>query len=144
MLASIVDAEIVVRDTVFDRAPADLRFAFDFTEAHDAGQVGAGPLFSQNDDFFLFETEIDDSGRAGPSQASPIRCWGHLALALYTKDGDRKFAHLRQLEGVSRWFADQTLQGVRFRSFIPTSASRVMGFTSYGGVISFAFEISRG
>ncbi|MCY1300095.1 hypothetical protein D9M68_747990 [compost metagenome] len=140
MIASITDALVEIREIAFDRAPADLRFAFDFAVAEDVGGLAAGPLFDQDGDFVLFESEVDDTRRAGVSEGAPTRAWGTLTLSLFTKNENREIPHLRQLEEISRWFADQTLREIRFRTFTPARTERPMGFTAYCGTINFDFD----
>lgn len=136
-----VDGEIAIRDTVFEMAPADLRFCFGLVDDTDAGSGAAGPLFKQNKEFCLFEAQIDDVGRAGPSVASPTRCFGSLAISVLSKDSAKEITNRRFLEQVSGWFTEKTIRGIRFRTFQPVSPTRLMGFTSYTGVINFDFEI---
>lgn len=140
MMTSYVDALTAVRDIVFEKVPADLRFAFDFIEAEDLSPLQAGPLFRQDADFVLFEAEVDTSRRAGPSQVSPTRWWGTLAIAVNTKKIGQDIPYQRQLEQLANWFAEQTINDIRFRTFTPLSMSRVRGFASYSGVLNFDFE----
>lgn len=141
MLQYISDSEAIIRELVLDQADPVLRYAFDFSEDTDVGLSNAGPLFKQDADFVLFESEVDNTFRAGPSQVSPTRCQGILAITLFTKDGAKALTHARQLEDISYWFANKTIRLVRFRPFTPLSTTRVMGFTAYSGVINFDFEL---
>lgn len=144
MLQSMTDSLAIIRDIVFERAAPGTRFAFSFTDDQDAGDLQTGPLFDQNEEFFLFEAELVGTRRAGVSAVSPTRCWGELVVSLLTKDSMREIPNKRRLEGVSNWFAEQTIRGIRFRTFTPLSTAKVMGFTSYSGVLNFDFDISRG
>lgn len=139
---STVDGDIAIRDTVFEKADAAMRFCFGLSDDTDAGQASAGPLFKQNGDFFMFESEIVDVERAGPGRASPLRCYGTLAISLMTKNS-REIHHRKLLEQTARWFAEKTIRGIRFRSFLPVSSTQLIGFTSHSGVINFDFEMTQ-
>lgn len=143
MLESLADFEVAVRDRVFDMAGTGYRFSFEATDAIDASDNDAGALFDQNEDFWLFEADIDDTGRAGPGASSPRRAWGSLSLTLFTKAPVNKVPALRELETVAGWFRDQTVGGIRFRSFLPVQPARIQGFTAYSGVITCAFELKQ-
>ena len=140
---STVDGDIVIRDTIFEKADAAMRFCFGLGDDTDAGQTAAGPLFKQDGDFFMFEAEIVDVERAGPSRSSPFRCFGTLGFSLMTKNSSRELHHRKLLEQTARWFADKTIRGIRFRSFLPVSTTQLIGFTSYSGVINFDFEMTQ-
>lgn len=144
MLQSMTDSLAFIREIVFEQVAAGTRFSFSFTDDQDVGDLHSGPLFDQNEDFFLFEAEVVDTKRAGASSISPTRCYGELAISLLTKNGTREIPNKRQLEEVSNWFAEKTIRGIRFRTFTPLSTAKVMGFTSYSGVLNFDFDISRG
>lgn len=144
MLQSMTDSLAFIREIVFEQVAPGTRFAFSFTDDADVGDLQAGPLFDQNEEFFLFEAEIADIKRAGASAVSPTRCRGELVVSLLTKDSMREIPNKRRLEEVSNWFAEQTIRGIRFRTFTPLSTTKVMGFTSYSGVLNFDFDISRG
>lgn len=141
MLSSLTDLDVRVRNFVFERA-VGMRFAFEMTEALDLGELKVGDLFEQNEDFWLFELNIDDVRRAGPGWVSPRRVEGSLDIALLTKAPRDKVKFSRQLEEVADWFQDDTITGIRFRSFIPTPAVPIRGFTAYNGVINLQFEIN--
>jgi hypothetical protein len=143
MLTSITDLHTHVRDIVFNRAPEGLRFTFDLDEAQDLGTAQAGSLLEQNADFVLFDVEVIDVRRAGPSDASPQRCHGSLTLELFSKAPLDEVAYGRQLEQLGSWFADQTLLGIRFRSFLPLRRARAHGFVAYRGAINLDFEITK-
>lgn len=140
MLDTMTQALAEIREIVFDNAPPTARFAFSFVEDEDVGSMQAGPLFDQNEDFLLFETEVSEVRRAGVSSASPTRCWGELAITLHSKNGLKEIRHRGDLESVATWFAEKTIRGIRFRTFTPLSTSRVNGFVAYGGVLNFDFE----
>lgn len=140
---STVDGDIVIRETIFEHAAADLRFCFGLDDDTDAGLSGSGALFTQGRDFLMFESEILDAERAGPSSASPTRCYGALAITLFSKNPAKQITHRKQLEQIASWFSNKTLRSVRFRTFVPVSMSRLMGFASYAGVINFDFEMTQ-
>lgn len=140
MLSSVTEVESRVRNHVISLAAGKL-FAFDMIEAVDASSTQAGDLFEQNEDFWLFEVVISDVKRAGPGYNSPRRYYCTLDLALFTKKPRNKVVFGAELEAVADWFQDQTIDGIRFRSFLPTQDVQIHGFTSYNGVINFDFEI---
>lgn len=142
MLSSATDLEARIRDFVVEKAGPTMLYAFDITEAVDLGDQGAGDLFEQDQDFFLFETVFDKASRAGPGWTSPRRYWGTMDLTLFTKAPRDKVRFSLELERVADWFQDATINGIRFRSFLPTSTVAINGFTAYTGVINFEFEIS--
>lgn len=141
MLNDAADFLTRTRDVVFANAPANMLFTFDQDEFVDMSAQQAGPLLRQDNDFWLFETEIDDTRRAGPSMVSPTRCYGSLLIKLYSKRPRDEVRGLRALEEVADWFADRTIQGIRFRTFLPLTTGKESGFTSYRGVITTDFEI---
>ncbi|MNY26489.1 hypothetical protein D3C86_1603420 [compost metagenome] len=53
-----------------------------------------------------------------------------------------KVLYGQQVEAVADWFQDRTVDGMRFRTFLPTPAVPLRGFTTYNGVIDFEFEIN--
>lgn len=140
MLNSLTELEIRVRDYVLSRS-GNRRVAFDMVEAIDAGPNASGDLFKQNEEFLLFELVVDDVRRAGPGWVSPRRVQGALDLSLMTKAPKDKVRYSMALEQVADWFQDQTISGIRFRSFTPTPAVPIHGFTAYNGVINIDFEI---
>lgn len=137
----VADALSTIRKIAIDNAAPTLRYAFDFTEDTDVGDTAAGPLFKQDQDFLLLETEVEQSERAGPSVASPLRYYGSLYVSVLSKSSGKDLTHLRNLEDFSAWYADKTIRGIRFRTFTPTGNPRLLGFTAYTGVINFDFEI---
>lgn len=140
MHQSVHDGELVVRDTVLDLAPADMRFCFSRLQAVDAGSLASGDLFKQDGDFYIFDVEVDEVTRAGPSMVSPNRCYGYLKVSFLTK-GDAEFTGRRNLEKVADWFAQKTIEGVRFRVFQPAGTYHLLGFTLISGVINFDHEV---
>lgn len=142
MLIDWPEALVRVQDIVFENAPPDLRFSFETFSGRDySANATPGSLFDQNYDFAVFEAAVDTIRRAGPSKVSPTRGWGVLSISLHTKDQDSDIAHMRALDVFSAWFAEKTVKDIRFRTFIPSSTARVMGFLSFSGVLSFEFEI---
>ncbi len=143
MLTSLADLHTRMRDHVFSLAPVGTRFSFDIIEAVDVGDLQAGDLFEQNEDFWLFEIYCDDVGRAGPGVHSPKRCQGTLSISLFTKEAGQAIPALTSLEAVARWFENQTIQGVRYRSFLPVQTVKIQGFNAYSGVMNCDFEIQQ-
>lgn len=137
---SMVAAEKLFREHVFTNVSNDMLYAFDFDEGTDVSSNAAGVLLEQDQDFWLFEWHIEEVGRAGPGRNSPRRYWGTLDLSLLTKAPRDKVKFTGQLENVANWFQDETVSGIRFRTFMPTPAAPLKGFTSYSGVINFEFE----
>lgn len=142
MPESLTDMEVRLRTYIDSRVPAGMLYAYDFVEGWDCSDANAGLLMEQNADFYMFETSMDRTGRAGPSWVSPGKGWGTLDLSIFTKAQRDKVKYLRLLEAVAGWFMDDTVNGIRFRSFLPTPPAPVNGFTSYNGVINFEFEIA--
>lgn len=137
----VADAHAAIREIAIASAAPTLRYSFDFTEDTDVGDTASGPLFKQDQDFLLIEVSVDQSERAGPSVASPLRYYGSLFVSVMTKSSGKDLTHLRNLEDFSAWYADKTIRGIRFRTFTPTGNPRLMGFTAYTGVINFDFEL---
>lgn len=140
MLSSLADLHIRMRDHVFAMAQPGTRFAFDL-DGVDVGDLQCGELFEQNDDFWLFEIDVDDVRRAGPGTGSPKRCSGSLSITYCTKTAGNAVPALAQLESVAAWFSDQTITGIRYRSFVPIRSARIQGFTAHSGVMNCDFEI---
>jgi hypothetical protein len=139
---SIVDAEIAIRNRVFEVMLTEA-FSFNRDTFEDASQHGLGDLIQQNQEFWVFQTILEDSYRVGPSLGAPTRYEGTLEVALYTKNPSA-IADQRKMEWVTDKFSEQTLSGVRFRTFFPYKANMERGFTAYKGVIHFDFELYRG
>lgn len=140
MPESMVAAEKLFRDYVYSKVSPEMLYAFDFAEGTDVSSNAVGALLEQDTDFWLFEWYIDDVGRAGPSRVSPRRYWGTLDISVFTKAPRDKVKFTGMLENVANWFQDETVSGIRFRTFLPTPAAPLKGFTSYSGVINFDFE----
>lgn len=142
MPESLNDMEVRIRSYIDSKVPPDMLYAFDFVEGWDCSDNKAGLLLEQNAEFYMFEIGVERTGRAGPSWVSPGRGWGTLDLSIFTKGCRDKVKYSRLLEIVAGWFMDDTVDGIRFRSFLPTPPAPVNGFTSYNGVINFEFEIA--
>lgn len=142
MLSSMTEVEERIRNYVHSKVTPEMLYAFDLTECEDTSDNGAGVLVEQNKDFWLFEIVIDNGKRAGPGQHSPRRYYGSLDLAFFTKAARDKVKFTRMLEDVANWFQDQTIDGIRLRTFIPSSTVPIHGFTAYNGVINLEFEIN--
>lgn len=139
-LADVTTGLELIQDIVFENIDPTLRFTFEPMSARDVSGQYVGSLFEQNEAFVMFEAEIDDTRRAGPSQASPGRAYGGLTICLYTKNIDNAIADSRLVEVFSGWFAEKTVKGIRFRTFVPLKPSKLMGFTVYSGMLNFDFE----
>ena len=141
MLNSFTDFEKSVRDTIFENASPDLRFCFSLSSPVDASANQAGDLFRQNGDFLLVETNIQSVRRAGVSWDAPRRIYADLTLSWVTKDVANDLEKLDALEEISRWFSEQTINGVRYRQLIPLGGFPLMGFMSYDGTLNCDFEL---
>jgi hypothetical protein len=154
MKLSIVDAEKIIRSEVIEQLgsdiakrkaanlPENLRFTFEletFSDFYGDFQ----DLYKQNYPFLVFEPEILNSGRIGPAKETATRYWGDLHFTLLTKEPDR-ITDCEVMERVAKWFQEQTLEGVRFRTYTPYPTRKDNGFTAYPGVISYDFELYRG
>jgi len=142
MLSSAMACEKVIREYVRSRIAAGVPYAYEMEEGLDLSELGVGELFKQSMDFWLFEVSYEAVRRAGPGHEAPRRYWGTLDLSLFTQAPRDKVRYGTQLEEVANWFQDSTINGIRFRSFVPTPAVPIRGFTSYNGVINFEFEIN--
>lgn len=142
MPLSLVEAEVRIRKYVASQAATGMLYGFDFEEGFDFSLQDVGSLLEQENDFWLFECHVMRTGRAGPGQNSPRRAWCEMDITLFTKQARDKIRFTSQVEAVSNWFADKTIDGIRFRSFEPTPATPLHGFTAYGGVINYQFEIA--
>lgn len=141
MLSSFADFDRSVRDIVFENAPPDLKFCFSLASPNDVSANQAGDLFSQNEDFLLVETQIQGVRRAGVSWDAPRRIYADLTLSWVTKDVANDLEKLDALEEISRWFSEQTINGVRYRQLIPLGGFPLMGFMSYDGTLNCDFEL---
>lgn len=142
MLSSMTEVEERIRNYVHSKVTPDMLYAFDLIECEDVSDNAAGTLLEQDKDFWLFEVYVEGGRRAGPGWHSPRRYTGSLDLAFFTKSPRDKVKYTRMLESVADWFQDQTIDGIRLRTFIPSSITPLHGFTSYNGVISLEFEIN--
>jgi hypothetical protein len=142
MLSSMTEVEDRVRTYFETKVTPEMLFAYVFAEGLDLSDNHAGVLLEQDSDFWLVEVNIEQAGRAGPGRNSPRRYWGSLDLAIFTKSPPDKVEFYSKLEAVADWFQDETVDGIRFRTFLPTSTVPVHGFMSYNGVINFEFEIA--
>lgn len=141
MLSSLTDFDVRFRALLRAKVTPDMIFGYDFVEGRDVSVNDAGVLLEQDKDFWLFELDIDRVGRAGPSQVSPRRVSGVLSTSLFTKAPRDKVKYGRRVEAVADWFQDQSLSGMRFRTFEPLPPTPLHGFTAYGGVTNIEFEI---
>lgn len=141
-LSSLTDLEVRFRNYVDGKVPSALLYAYNLEEGLDLSVNKAGDLFKQNKDFVLLELTIDRVRRAGPSRVSPTRVWGTLDLSIFTKGLRDKVKFAGQLEGMANWFQNETISGIRFREYEPSSVVPSHGFTSYNGMINFEFEIA--
>lgn len=127
MKSRLSDAHRVVRKTVVD-AGFSLPYSFDALTLIDASPLDSGSLINQDGDFLVFDVDLVNTYRVGPSLVSPTRVLCELNLSYYTKTPgtvrDCEF-----LENVASIFAERTVEGVRFRTFLPFSERVVKGFT---------------
>lgn len=142
MCTSLNDAEVRIRNFVDSQAWPGQLYTFDLDECQDASMSSQGTLLEQNEDFWLFETLIARSGRAGPGQNSPGRVFAELDITFLTKAARDRVKFEGMVEVVSNWFANKTISGIRFRTFEPVRASPLHGFTAYGGTINYQFELT--
>jgi hypothetical protein len=141
MLASLTDLDVRFRDYLVTKVTPDMLFGYDFVEGLDVSVNDAGVLLEQDQDFWLFELNIDRTSRAGPSQVAPRSVQASLDITLFTKSPRDKVKYGRKVEAVADWFQDQTINGIRFRTFEPVPPTPLHGFTAYGGVTNMVFEI---
>lgn len=142
MKLSITDAEVVVRNKALEKLAEDDLVTFDILTMADV-KTGTGDLTKQDQPFFQFHVQFNNSRRVGPGRSSPTRYYADLYFSYFTKEPN----YLRDVklqEEVANWFAEQTIDGVRFRTFTPYPKSKDNGFTQYLGVIDFDFELYRG
>ena len=141
MLGSLTELDTRFRDWLRTKVTPDMLYGYDFTEGLDVSVNDAGALLEQDKDFWLFELNINDTGRAGPSEVAPRRVLGSLDVSLFTKAPRDKVKYGRKVDTVAEWFQDRTINGIRFRTFTPTPPAPLHGFTAYGGVTNIMFEI---
>lgn len=142
MKLSVVDVETVMRSRVLENIEGHL-VTFDIHTMEDSSQAGKGDLTRQNDPFLHFHIEIAHSRRVGPTVIAPTRYYGDLYIGYFTKK-PKYIKDAKLLERVADWFAEQTVEGIRFRTFKPYLKSKEHGFTQYLGVVNFDFELYRG
>lgn len=142
MKLSITELEEVVRTQALSTNKF-IPLTFDIDTHEDASLNSLGDLFQQDRPFIVFHTEIKNSYRVGPSRVSPTRYIGDLFITYLTKQPST-LEDARMLEGIANKFAEETIDGIRFRTYTPYPKSKDNGFTSYSGVIQFDFEIYRG
>lgn len=130
----------VAREIAFDHLWPGTGICFSLYQAEDAGPGSRGELFHQNADFLMLEVVIDDVRKSGPGVHSPNRVWGGIQLAYHTKDRLDAITPRFRLEEAGNWFSQKTLNGVRFREFVPTGDGRDRGFQWYSATIAFEFE----
>lgn len=139
-LQNVSDIHRVIRDRVFSNLWPDTGISFDLNQAHDAGPEQFGELFNQNKQFMVVEVRIDEVVKSGPGVHSPNRVYGALELSYQTKDRLDMVGANHLLEKAGNWFAQKTIDGVRFREFIPTGSGHDMGFQFYSGTVIFEYE----
>ena len=142
MKLSVVDVEEIIRTTVFSSGIL-IPFSFDDHTNRDATASRLGDLFQQDNPFFTFRNVILNSKRVGPTKTAPTRYFGDLFITYLTKKPS-SIKDAKLLEGIANKFAEQTLDGIRFRTYTPYPVSKDNGFTAYAGVIDFDFELYRG
>lgn len=142
MKLSIVDAEIVIRDTV---AGMNLGQPYTFNDLtfEDASASAKGDLSAQDNPFFVFSSQILNTHRTGPAVVAASRCECDLTISYYTKT-PAPVIDSRLMEQVAAHFAERTLQDVRFRTFTPFPPNVRNSFTKYDGVIDYQFDLYRG
>lgn len=141
MKLSIAEVEKVIYRKVLEKS--DLPFTMDINSYASMSPLKDGDLFRQNEPFLIIEPVFDNTFRVGPTVIAPTRHYCTLRITYLTKSPDF-FADKELLESVGNWFAEQTHEQVRFRTFTPYPVSKANGFTAYDGVIHFDFELYRG
>lgn len=139
-LQKVNDIHRVVRERLFANLPAGMGLCFSLYQTTDAGPDQKGELFQQDDPFLMVETRIDEVRKAGPGVHSPNRVFGALEITLQSKDRLDMIGAHHLLEQAGNWFAQETIEGVRFREFIPTGDGRDRGFQTYAGTVVFEYE----
>lgn len=140
-MKNLVEVEHVVRDLLFADLPIE-RICFSYFVPEDAGPTMAGDLFEQNKDFLLVEVDTAQVGRVGPGRFTQRRAYGGVDLVYYTKERLDPLGAKTRLENIADRFQEETLNGVRFRSYTPTGEMRDRGFSAYSGTIAFSFDTS--
>lgn len=142
MKQELFDLDKAIIDRVREKDP-DYSYSFDPLEAMDMSSKAKGPLHNQNSDFLYFEHTLIRSFRVGPTKVAPTRYQGELYISYMTK---KPFSlnNVKIIEQVANWFSEQTVDGIRFRTFTPYPVGKDRGFTTYQGVVPFDFELYRG
>lgn len=144
MKRSIIDVEIAIRNRVLEmNKDPRLPVTFDAFTMEDV-TAGLGDLYKQDRPFLQFHTEFATSRRVGPTTIAPTRYYGDLYIGYFVKEEPIYVIDAKLHETVANWFAEKTVDGVRFRTFTPYPKSKDNGFTQYLGVIEFDFELYRG
>lgn len=138
-MRNLVEVKHMIRDQLFDDLPLP-RICFSYFIPEDAGPGMLGDLFEQDKDFLLVEVDIASVGRAGPGRFTQRRAYGSLDLTYYTKDRLDPLGAEKTLEDIADKFQEETVGGVRFKSFTPTGEMRDRGFSAYSGSVPFSFD----
>lgn len=128
------------KTVVLENLDATLGVCFNLTQTMDASPKKAGDLFKQDEDFIMVETIIDDVMKTGPGIYTPNRVIGGIEITLHTKNSLNPDDYQSKLEDIGMWFAQKTIEGVRFREFVPTGDGRDGGFNTFSSSIAFQFE----
>lgn len=139
-MQKVAEIHGLVRSVVFDHLPAGQGICFSLYRPEDAGPLQLGDLFHQDADFMMVEVRIDEVQKSGPGIHSPNRVFGGLEITFHTKDRFDEVGAQQTLEAAGNWFAQETIDGVRFREFVPTGDGRDRGFMMYSGTVVFEFE----
>ena len=142
MKKSLSDIDVVIRNRVLDKNEG-LAVTFDQDTMEDVTSRALGDLTRQDSSFIHFHVEMLNSRRVGPTQHAPTRYFADLYIGYFTKNPST-IKDVKLQEQIANWFAEQTIDGVRFRTFTPFPKSKEHGFTQYLGVIDFDFELYRG
>lgn len=139
----VSDIRRMVRDRLFANLWPGTGLCFSLYKTKDAGPNQLGELFHQDQPFLMVEVRIDDVTSASPGSHTPRRVLGALEITYHSKSSlDATGAH-HLLEQSGNWFAQDTIEGVRFREFIPTGTGRDQGFQFYSGTIVFEYKDSQ-
>lgn len=141
MKLTIAEVEKVIYDRALDLS--EVPFTMDLNGYLSMSPLKDGDLFRQNSPFLILEPVFNGTHRVGPTQVAPTRHYCTLRITYLTKTPDF-FTDKKLLESVGNWFAEQTIEQVRFRTFTPYPISKANGFTAYDGVVHFDFELYRG
>lgn len=139
-LSKVNDIHRVVRDRLFANLWPGTGLCFSIYQPYDAGPEQLGELFSQGAHFLSVEVRIDEVVKAGPGIHSPNRVFGALEISYHSKDRLDMIGAHNLLEQAGNWYAQQTIDGVRFREFVPTGDGRDRGFQFYSGTVVFEYE----